>query len=415
MDKGLGMYRNPSARSWTASTNPQVKGPGQPVSNQDSSKLERPGQLSRNQLGNQTDDPSQLDGDQVGSQVEGLSEGRGTHAIVAAGGPGALSGDPRALHRELPGFEPMPLIEVPELARELRVRRVLVKDEHLRAGLPSFKILGAAWAIFKGLGGTTTLEDLEVDPETTLVSATAGNHGRAVAYMAKLLNLKARIFIPAGTATARIEAIRSEGAQVEVIEGDYQEAVRQAEATANKNPKAFLAADVGDSMTPIWATQGYRTILREIDEQLAEAPDLVVVPVGAGAFASAVVQHYRGDGHRPKILTVEPDTAACLQKSLHAGKPVNVPGPHPSSMAGLNAGDVDAHAWPYLKNGVDAAVTVTDEEANKAMHDLASHNIIAGECGAASLAGARAFKHELTRDSVVVLISTEGVHDSVSR
>ncbi|WP_185845670.1 pyridoxal-phosphate dependent enzyme [Kibdelosporangium aridum] len=372
------MYLNSSARSWTAP--PATSGGGR-----EAAPATTPG-----------GDPKA-----AASAAEG-------HPEAAATTP---DGDPRAVHRELPGFAPTPLIEVPDLAEELGVRRVLVKDEHLRAGLPSFKILGAAWAIFKGLGGTTSLEDLKVDPDTTLVSATAGNHGRAVAYMAKLLGLKAHIFIPAGTAPARIEAIRSEGAKVEVVDGDYQKAVDRATQRASEDPKALLAADVGNSMTPIWATQGYRTILHEIDEQLTEAPDLVVVPVGAGAFASAVVQHYRSDGAHPQILTVEPDSAACLLKSLQAGEPVNVPGPHPSKMAGLNAGDVDAHAWPYLKNGVDAAVTVTDEETDQAMRDLADKDIVAGECGAASLAGVRAFREHLTADSVVVLISTEGTHE----
>lgn len=328
------------------------------------------------------------------------------------------AGDPRVVHRALPGFAPTPLTEVPSLAKELGVGRVLVKDEHVRAGLPSFKILGAAWAIFRGLGGTTgTLADLAVDPATTLVSATAGNHGRAVAHIARQLGIDAHIFIPAGTAPARIEAIRSEGVTVDVVDGDYAVAVDQAAARAAGDEKAFFAQDVGESMTPVWAVEGYATVLHEIDEQLAGvAPDLVAVPVGAGAFASAVVQHYRADRARPRILTVEPDSAACLLKSLHAGHPVNVPGPHTSSMAGLNAGDVDTHAWPYLSNGVDAAVAVTDKETHEAMRTLAAADIVAGECGAASLAGARAYlaEQELGPDAVVVLISTEGVHDQAA-
>ncbi|CAM3438728.1 pyridoxal-phosphate dependent enzyme [Kibdelosporangium persicum] len=327
-------------------------------------------------------------------------------------------GDPRTVHRALPGFAPTPLIEIPELATELGVGRLLVKDEHIRAGLPSFKILGAAWAVFRGLGGTTgTFEDLKIDPDTTLVSATAGNHGRAVAYLAKLLGIKAHIFIPAGTAPGRIEAIRSEGALVDVVDGDYRVAVAQATARADQDPKALHAADVGNSMTPVWATQGYRTIMHEIDDQLAGVePDLVVVPVGAGSFASTVVSHYRSDGPRPAILTVEPDSAACLLKSLQAGEPVTVPGPHPSVMAGLNAGDVDGHAWPVLKHGVDSAITVTDEDAHEAMRTLAAANVVAGECGAASLAGARNFlaTQKLRPDAVVVLISTEGVHDQAA-
>jgi diaminopropionate ammonia-lyase len=326
----------------------------------------------------------------------------------------APDGDPRALHRTLPGFAPTPLLNAPALASSWGVGRVLVKDEHLRAGLPSFKILGAAWAVYRALGGTSSsFADLKVDPELTLVSATAGNHGRAVAYLARLLGVGAHIFIPAATSPARIEAIRSEGAVVHVVDGDYQVAV--AAATAHTTGKAMLVGDVGESMTPIWATQGYRTIMHEIDEQLG-SPDLVVVPVGAGTFTAAVVSHYRGDGPRPRILTVEPSTAACLAESLAAGELVHVPGPHPSTMAGLNAGDVDAHAWPYLRNGVDAAVTISDDETHWAMRALATENITAGECGAASAAGAQAYFTAgnplgLQPDATVVLISTEGVHD----
>jgi diaminopropionate ammonia-lyase len=330
----------------------------------------------------------------------------------------ALTGDPRALHRTLPGFEATPLRRAPGLAKELGVGEVFVKDEHVRAGLPAFKILGAAWAVFKALGGTDERDGMpQVDPETTLVCATAGNHGRAVAYLAKLMKIKAHIFIPAGTAPARIEAIRSEGAQVEIVDGDYAQAVGKATATAAADPKALHAADVGDSMSPIWASQGYRTVLLEIDEQLgAKKPDLVVVPVGAGAFASTVVSHYRGVGAHPAVLAVEPESAACLLKSLQAGELVNVPGPHPSVMAGLNAGDVDGHAWPILQPGVDAAITVTDDETHQAMRDFAAEDIVAGECGAASLAGIRKARKELqlSDDAVVVLISTEGVHDQAS-
>lgn len=332
--------------------------------------------------------------------------------------PPQPDGDPRAVHRTLPGFEETPLIEAPGLAEELGVGRVLVKDEHLRAGLPAFKILGAAWAVFKALGGTGTaagFAGLTVDPRTTLVCATAGNHGRAVAYLAKLLDIRAHVFIPQGTVQARIDAIRSEGAEVEIVEGDYNAALTKAVALAEEDPKALLAQDVGDSMAPVWAGEGYRTVLLEIDGK-GIRPDLVVVPVGAGAFASTVVSHYRSGDIRPRILTVEPETAACLLKSLQAGEPVHVPGPHPSVMAGLNAGDVDGHAWPVLRSGVDAAVTVTDKEVHEAMRSLAEAGIVAGECGAASLAGVRAYLSEepLPQDAVVVLISTEGVHDPVA-
>ncbi|MET0136262.1 MAG: pyridoxal-phosphate dependent enzyme [Kibdelosporangium sp.] len=327
----------------------------------------------------------------------------------------APDGDPRAVHRTMPDFAPTPLLQAPELAGELGVGRVFVKDEHLRAGLPSFKILGAAWAVFKALGGTDPragLPSLRLDPELTLVSATAGNHGRAVAYLARILGVRAHIFIPRATAANRIDAIRGENAVVDVVPGDYGLAVTMAAARAEQD-KALLVGDVGESRTPIWAAEGYRTIMWEIDEQLGSVrPDLVVVPVGAGTFASSVVTHYRGEGSRPRILSVEPETASALLRSLKAGRPVPAPGPHPSVMAGLNAVEVDAHAWPILHRGVDAAVAITDDETCWGMRAFERANIVAGECGAASAAGARAFlaQHPLHEDAVVVLLSTEGKH-----
>ncbi|MEV4311791.1 pyridoxal-phosphate dependent enzyme [Actinocrispum sp. NPDC049592] len=320
-------------------------------------------------------------------------------------------GDPRELHRTLPGFAPTPLLEA-----RVATRRVLVKDEHLRAGMPSFKILGAAWAVFRSLGGTTGgFADLDIDPKLTLVTATAGNHGRAVAYVARLLGAASHIFIPAGTSEARVEAIRGEGAEVHIVEGDYQAAVDAAVNDASTG-NSLLVGDVGESMTAVWASEGYRTILRELDEQLGQAPDLVVVPVGAGTFAKAVVTHYRQDGPRPRILTVEPDTAACLLKSLQAGHPVTVPGPHPSTMAGLNTGEVDGQAWETLHNGVDAAIGVSDEDTFEAMRTLAAQNITAGECGAAAAAGLSAYfaagnPLNIPENATIVLMNTEGIND----
>jgi len=146
------------------------------------------------------------------------------------------SGDPRAFHRELPGYAVTPLVEAPALAAELGLDAVWVKVESSRLELPSFKILGASWAVsrllvdrFGTLPDPPTLDDLRAalatDDPITLVAATDGNHGRAVARMARLLGCACRILVPAGTAEARITGIESEGATVEVVEGTYDDAV----------------------------------------------------------------------------------------------------------------------------------------------------------------------------------------------
>ena len=331
------------------------------------------------------------------------------------------SGEVRAFHGSLPGYAPTPLTEVPALAAELGVGRVFVKDESARLGLPAFKVLGASWAVRQLLaggqdgtgspGGQATLAGLRSlaagRPGLAFVTATDGNHGRAVARMARLAGVPARVFVPAVIQPPVIAAIESEGARVTRVAGDYDEAVTAAAGWSRAHPGAELIQDTAwpdYQQVPAWIAEGYSTLFAEADDQLAAAdaapPALVVVPVGVGSLAQAAVAHYRAAGtppgepgapfrHRTALLAVEPDTAACLLASLHAGTPVSVP-TAATIMAGLNCGTVSAAAWPYLRAGLDAAVAVSDAAARRAVADLAAAGISAGPSGAASLAGARA-------------------------
>jgi diaminopropionate ammonia-lyase len=228
----------------------------------------------------------------------------------------------------------------------------------------------------------------------TLVAATDGNHGRAVAHFARLLGLSASILVPAGTAEARVDAIASEGAQVTVVDGTYEDAVRMAADLADA--QHLVISDTswpGYEEVPRWVIEGYSTIFHEIDAELERrgdaGPDLIVVQMGVGALAAAVVQHYRRLGVEPEplIVGVEPLVAACVLKSLRAGHMIEVPGPHNSIMAGLNCGLPSHIAWPLVSTGIDLAVAVEDERAREAMRLLALEGLVAGETGAAGVAG----------------------------
>ncbi|WP_406450239.1 pyridoxal-phosphate dependent enzyme [Streptomyces sp. NBC_01622] len=324
----------------------------------------------------------------------------------------------RDFHAGLPGYAPTPLTELPALAAELGVGRVFVKDESARLGLPAFKALGASWAIHQVLARRTG------SGLVRLVTATDGNHGRAVARMARLFGHPAQVFVPRGVHPAAVTAIEDEGADVVLVPGSYDEAVRRAAGAAG-GPDSVLVQDTGRpgyERIPGWIVQGYATLFAEIDEQLgAGAPGLVVVPAGVGSLAQAAVTHYRSrrDGAvATALLSVEPVTAACVLASLGRGEPVSVP-TGTTTMAGLNCGTVSSLAWPLLRDGLDAAVAVTDADSAGAARDLAAAGVSAGPCGAASLAGARAAltgagaagrRRALAvgSDSTVVLLSTEG-------
>lgn len=334
-----------------------------------------------------------------------------------------MPGGARDFHRSLPGYAPTPLAEIPALAAELGVGRVLVKDESSRLGLPAFKVLGASWAVHRALAARAA--GPEVGP-VTLVTATDGNHGRAVARVGRLLGQRAHVLVPDGVHPGAIAAIAAEGAEVTEVSGSYDEAVRQAAAVA-AGPDALLIQDTawpGYEQIPGWIVEGYATLCAEVDEQLTAAgagpPDLVAIPVGVGSLAQAVVTHYRSRpaGAAPALLAVEPEAACWVVASLIQGEPVSVT-TRETIMAGLNCGTASSLAWPYLQNGLDAAVAITDAESARAAADLAAAGVSAGPCGAAPLAGLRA---ALTGDgadqrraelglgpaATLVLLSTEG-------
>ncbi len=324
------------------------------------------------------------------------------HLATAPAKPDPISRRPLEFHRRLPGYTPTPLVEVPEIARSLGIGQLLVKNESSRLGLPAFKILGASWAVYReletrlgrSLEPWRSVEELagHLAPlrPLTLVTATDGNHGRAVAHVAALFGLSARIFVPAGTAQERIDGIANEGARVEVVDGTYDDAVERAASEAND--RSLVISDTswpGYEQIPHWVMEGYSTIFWEIDNQLARRgeamSDLFPIQFGVGALAAALVRH--GSPGVPKIVSVEPLRAACALASILAGKIVTLPGPHDSIMAGLNCGRPSLIAWPMVSRRIDAFLAIPDERAREAMRILASAGIVAGETGAAGLAG----------------------------
>ena len=280
-----------------------------------------------------------------------------------------------------------------------------------RLGLSAFKILGASWACHQVLAA---------HPGAELTTATDGNHGRAVARMAALARVAATVFVPAPMRPETAALIAGEGAQVVRVEGDYDDAVREAARHADAPGRALVqdTAWPGYEQVPAWIVEGYQTLVAEVDEQLGAAPDLVAVPVGVGSLAQAVVAHYR-QRDATRVLAVEPVPAAGLLASLRAGRPTTVR-TGATVMAGLNCGTVSAAAWAVLRSGLDACVAVTDAQALQAVEDLARLGVSSGPSGAATLAGVRASLSaegqgeghgvplRMGEDATIVLLSTEG-------
>lgn len=325
------------------------------------------------------------------------------------------SAEVREFHRRMSGYTVTPLHSLPAIAGDLDLGAVLVKDESCRLGLPAFKLLGASWAVHKVLDHYAGASG-----NPWLVTATDGNHGRAVARMARILGLAARVVVPCGVSDTAIALIREEGARVEVLDASYDDAVRHAAAVADSDDDALLVQDTswpGYEDVPQWIVDGYATLFDEAAEQCADLGlpiDLLVVPAGVGSLAHAAVRFARSIP-ACRVVTVEPTGAACISASLAAGELTTVITGE-TAMAGLNCGTPAYLAWPDLKAGLAGATVVDDEAAASAMSRLSESRVDSGPCGAASLAALEMLAANqpartalgLTPASTVVLLNTEG-------
>jgi diaminopropionate ammonia-lyase len=328
-----------------------------------------------------------------------------------------------AFHASLPGYQPTPLHALPGLAASLGLANIFVKDESHRFGMNAFKGLGASWAMHR------------VRPKPAVFAcATDGSHGRAVAWAARLAGSKAVVYVPKHMAQARQDAIRREGAEVVIVEGQYDDAVRRADADSKINGWQVIAdtAYPGYMEIPAWVSEGYRTLFAEAERQIGELsilpPGLVILQAGVGGMAAAGALHFRqrDRSYRPALACVQPTASDCLVESIFSadGSPHETRGAQDSIMALLNCGMPSLLSWPVLRAAVKLFFSIDDRFAEEAVRRLyhsvgGDPRVVAGESGAAGLAGLIALctapefaeakeKIGISRGLSVVVIVTEG-------
>lgn len=343
----------------------------------------------------------------------------------------ALAESALAFHRALPGYSPTPLHRLDTLAHSLGVKSLLLKDESHRFGLNAFKGLGASFAVHQWLATHPA------DDTVTFTTATDGNHGRSVAWAARLAGHRAVVFIPSHAAASRVEAIRAEGAEVRLVPEGYDAAVRLAERTAQSEGWVLVQdfAHPGYTEIPDWIMAGYWTHAREMEPvpHGPDAPDvdLVILHAGVGTWPAAIAAYYwhRYGSRRPRIAVVEPTRAACVLAGIRAATPVSIDSSERTVMAGLDCATASTTALEILSIGADAFFAIDDAWVLEAMRRLASPMgsdpvVIAGESGAASVAGLLALHGDpalspvcqhlgLGPETRVLVWSTEGATDPV--
>ena len=350
--------------------------------------------------------------------------------------------------RSIPGFEQTPLRALKHLSAGLGVKGFYVKDESFRLGLNAFKALGAGYAMGKWIGDRLGIADeaLTFDRlvrdeakkrlgRITFVCATDGNHGRGVAWMARLMGQDCVVYLPKGTAPQRLASIQSCGARAEILMMNYDECVALAAQNADKYGWVLIqdTALEGYEKIPAWIMQGYLTMAQEAIEQLQGiVPTHVFLQAGVGSMAgaaSALLQEHYGD-KKPLIITVEPNKANCICRTARQGSLQTVGGDMDTIMAGLACGRPNPSAWAVLSHTADFAVSCPDWVAAYGMRLLGNPladdpRIISGESGAvtAGLASALTQREDLAwlkkilhldADSVILCFSTEGDTDQES-
>ncbi len=350
----------------------------------------------------------------------------------------------RAFFTGRPELAPSPLREITALARELHIGRLLAKDETGRFGLNAFKLLGARFAV------ETLLAEGHIQPGGTLVCASEGNHGRAVARAARESGCAARVYMAHDAAQARVDAIAGERADVIRVDGSYDDAVRimQAEAATKGWTVVSDTAWEGYERIPRLIMLGYTHMLDEVAEQQsaigtqqsegAGAFDFIFVQGGVGgllcAMASWCAFHFpqplgavASAKAAPRVISVEPTSAACLQASARAGRPTAVTGALNTTMAGLRNREVSPTAFTALLPIVDAFMAIDDTWAHEATRALGRPRgsdpaIAAGSSGSAALGGLLALMRDpsleeartrlgLSPASRVLVVVSEGVTD----
>ena len=316
-------------------------------------------------------------------------------------------------------YFPTPLISLNKLSEKLKLNKIFYKDESKRFHLKSFKALGGSYAVEKVTKG---------NKEIVISTATAGNHGRSVAWGSKKLGLKCKIFISEHVSESRAEVMRNFGADVIRVKGNYENSLNECIKQSNQN-NWQIVQDVAwqdYKLIPKLTMAGYSVMMKEISEQINNQQiSHVILQAGVGGMAAAMVAGIaRYLNHVPKIIIVEPESAACVLESIKTGKIEKISIEKESLMGGMSCGEVSLVPWQILKNSVNYCVTVSDDYISKTVKFLANcefsdEKIIGGECstpGIISLVGLCneieiRRKINLNEDSNILLFGCEGDAD----
>ena len=284
-------------------------------------------------------------------------------------------------------YAPTPLYKLNKLNEELGFKEIYYKDEDKRFNLKSFKALGGAFAVNK---------IADEKSNVTVATATAGNHGRSVAWGAQRLGLKCKIFISGNVSESRAIAMKNLDAEVIRVKGNYDDSLKECIKQSQKN-NWEIVQDVSwknYEKTPQLIMAGYTIMIKEIFDQIEnDSITHVFLQAGVGGMAAAMIAGFaKFSTNIPKFIIVEPENANCVFKSIENNKPTRVNITKETIMGGMSCGDVSTVAWKILQNSTNYCLTISDEAISSVVALLAEsllsdQKIVAGECTAETISG----------------------------
>ncbi len=277
------------------------------------------------------------------------------------------------------GYKPTPLLNLNKLSKELNLNKIFYKDENHRFDLKSFKALGGAYAVEK---------IAKEKKDIVVATATAGNHGRSVAWGSTRLGIKCKIFISEFVTDARGQAMSDLGAEVIKVKGNYENSLLECIKKSTEHGWQIVqdVAWKDYTLVPKYTMAGYTVMMKEISDQIKmQEISHIILQAGVGGMAAAMVAGIaRYLKNIPIIIVVEPDSAACVMESIKTGKIEKIDIKRESLMGGMSCGEVSLVPWEILKDSVKYCISLPDDKIGKTMKLLGNSSfseekIIAGE------------------------------------
>ena len=316
-------------------------------------------------------------------------------------------------------YKPTPLVELNKLSNYLNLNKIYYKDEGFRFHLKSFKALGGAFAVDKIVKETKT---------NTVATATAGNHGRSVAWGAQKLGINCKIFISEFVSEERASAMRELGAEVIRVKGNYDASLKECLRKSKENNWEIVQDVSWENYmdVPKYIMAGYSIMIKEIiDELKDEKITHVFLQAGVGGMAAAAIAGFaKFSKYVPSFIIVEPEDAECVLESIKNSKPTSINIKKESIMGGMSCGDVSTVAWDILKNSSNYCLSISDQGIASTVallsnEEFSKNKIIAGECGVPGIISLISLMKDqekikdigINKNSKILLIGCEGLTD----